>query len=710
MHIKRAIFTNFGPFEQLDVKLERGLVGIHGRNGVGKSTILDGIYSALTNDFGRFAGKREECVYCHAGERDESSIYLEGSHDDVGFQLLRSLRPNSQELRVDGITKAITKAGDIQEKLEQQLGVDRKLIDTYVFVQQWKMFGFMELQPAKRAEAFQYLCRTTKAIEICQACDKLLKEHAGDTTVQDNSDELVTVIARLKSELEQLEAQLADEQKLLLSDKSYESAQRIVRSAETRARLKESIKETKTEIVALVTTHDEVAAARKKADARLARRKEEVEGKAAAAKKAEQALADWDRYEKESRRTRKLQAEAEELTQERTNRLKPKPLGEEIDLERIQTEIAKLKSELERSKEIVRLFDEEGKVVCPTCGTHAEDLGQILEQARRDLEHNPKQLEKLIAKRDAQVAYDKALRKWEEWNAGFEARRAANLENLKALLKVEQPEGSKEELEEVVDALASFQAEVTTLEKTARTAATNEASAATRLEEKEKALAKLKKQLEETDEDSDKLEKARIRLDEHMAATTNIARLETRIEGIQRECQSHQKQLDRLRLLLQRGKKIRRALKLMTRLRDEVMHRDQLPNRVAQGNLINMEGDVNDALGILGNPFWVEADPSLSFSVHFPGEPARRAERLSGGQKAVLAMAFRSGVGSLFGAEIGMMALDEPTAGLDQDNLAYLSDALKRLATEIRGRRQILIITHAEALLPAFDQVIEIAR
>ena len=115
-----------------------------------------------------------------------------------------------------------------------------------------------------------------------------------------------------------------------------------------------------------------------------------------------------------------------------------------------------------------------------------------------------------------------------------------------------------------------------------------------------------------------------------------------------------------------------------------------------------------DALDIFGSPFWVEADQNLSFKVHFPASPPRAAGALSGGQKAILAICFRMAINKLFGANVGMMFLDEPTAGLDNENIEYFREALLSLATKVRGKQQVVIITHATELQSTFDQVIEI--
>jgi len=55
---------------------------------------------------------------------------------------------------------------------------------------------------------------------------------------------------------------------------------------------------------------------------------------------------------------------------------------------------------------------------------------------------------------------------------------------------------------------------------------------------------------------------------------------------------------------------------------------------------------------------------------------------------------------------VGLLALDEPTANLDEDNRSFLADALSSLSTKISGHRQIIMVTHADNLRGCFDQII----
>ena len=99
----------------------------------------------------------------------------------------------------------------------------------------------------------------------------------------------------------------------------------------------------------------------------------------------------------------------------------------------------------------------------------------------------------------------------------------------------------------------------------------------------------------------------------------------------------------------------------------------------------------------------------LGFLVDFPDGRSQPASRLSGGQKVVLALAFRIAVNSLFAADLGVIALDEPTAYLDDENISCLDVALARLRdlSEARGL-QCILITHEKGLGHLFDHVVQL--
>ena len=192
MHLRRVVLNNIGPHQHLDVKFELGLVGIWGANGSGKSTILDASYACLTNDWGRFAGVRVDNINAMADRETESSVSVEAEHQGIVFTVSRGLRPESRRLEVRGERDVYTKDVDIRAQLESRLGLNRQLLDEYVFVRQRGMFGFLDETPAKRAESFSQLCRTTRAALAFKACGVVIDSLGTNDVVVESSYNRVT--------------------------------------------------------------------------------------------------------------------------------------------------------------------------------------------------------------------------------------------------------------------------------------------------------------------------------------------------------------------------------------------------------------------------------------------------------------------------------------------------------------------------------------
>merc|ERR1712037_451432 len=79
--------------------------------------------------------------------------------------------------------------------------------------------------------------------------------------------------------------------------------------------------------------------------------------------------------------------------------------------------------------------------------------------------------------------------------------------------------------------------------------------------------------------------------------------------------------------------------------------------------------------------------------------------RCSAGQKVLASLIIRLSLAETFSANCGVIALDEPTTNLDQENISSLADALSNLVDSRRNSNfQVIVITHDVDLLDALSR------
>ena len=664
MRLTQIRLKNFGPYEDSTFELSQGLIGIVGPNGSGKSTLVNGIYSCLTNDFSRFSGRKAGIIRDTAGESERSFVEVLGEHENVPFRLVRNLRPNSSKLEMGDVSYA--KATDIETHLIRDLGLNRKLIDAYVFVNQWDIFSFLSQTDSKRAEVFQSLCGTEKSIDIYNACTKFLNDKALTADIVDNSDEIEVNLASLRSELAALKARREDCVPKLMRDKSRESAQMIVRKRDI-----------------LVANQDELTDCKfklKKLQERTVVGFETIRVKNLTIDSAVSIPDVRALHEYESQAVKELT----EIQETAAAGLADLQEGKLLQDQAIKNQRRKEKLELrlvslEKIKPVLSVPEES---ICPTCeqAVRDEKMREIVEtEYNENVAAYQREMLKIGDELDSFEVNEEHLHFDSElYDRLFAERRHSrgqlslfNLSLSQLDRKLGKLEGEADHLQDRIKGLeSSLQG---------------------------KSLA----------EYNEMYEKAERRLTQHNAIEHEIATLDGAIGVTEDAIHVNERLLVSLRKKLKNREVMDGLLDVVDKTRD-LFHWQSLPRKVAQANLMAITGEINEALDLFGSPFWVEADTNLSFKVHFPGMPARDAAAISGGQKVVLAICFRSAVNRLFGDNIGMMFLDEPTSGLDNDNIEHFRGALTHMANKIRNKYQLFVITHEDALSSAFDGIISI--
>ena len=644
MRLTQIRLKNFGPYEDSTFELSQGLIGIVGPNGSGKSTLVNGIYSCLTNDFSRFSGRKAGIIRDTAGESERSFVEVLGEHENVPFRLVRNLRPNSSKLEMGDVSYA--KATDIETHLIRDLGLNRKLIDAYVFVNQWDIFSFLSQTDSKRAEVFQSLCGTEKSIDIYSACTKFLNDKALTADIVDNSDEIEVNLASLRSELAALSSKREACVPKLMRDKSRKSAEMIVRKRDILVANQDELADSKSRLEMLQEHHDYNAP--------------------------------------ELTKVRSLYDRLAELEVSQSNTLADLQEGKLLQDQAIKDQRRREKLELrlvslEKIKPVLSVPEES---ICPTCEQAVRD-----EKMREIVEAEYK--ENVAAYQREMLKIGDELDSFEvnEEHLHFDSKLYEELWEGRAVTRKEM-EDTRNLREELERKLGKIEGESEALRG--------------RIESLESTL-----QGSSLTEYNEMYEKAKIRLKQHADNKEAIATVDGAIGVTEDAVHVNERLLVSLQKKLKNREVMDGLLDVVDKTRD-LFHWQSLPRKVAQANLMAITGEINEALDLFGSPFWVEADTNLSFKVHFPGMPTRDAAALSGGQKVVLAICFRSAVNRLFGDNIGMMFLDEPTSGLDNDNIEHFRGALTHMANKIRNKYQLFVITHEDALSSAFDGIISI--
>lgn len=713
MWFKKLTVRNVGPFEALDLEFTRGSVGIFGKNGCGKSTVLNLLYAVLTNDFGRFDGLKEDMVRLKVkGEKGaESWVRGEIEHNGKQIAITRNMKPTKTKPNtsavIDGVE--INNADKAEAEIYAALGVDRRLLDLYVFKEQHRIYDFLTTEPAERAKAYQTLCRTEACEQIWDSLGVFLnKDKDVNIQITDNSDELQQAIAEAKAEAEVIEQKKAAAEDKLCGEKAKAKYEGVIQAQ----RMLEHYREQEPVVRAKVQACEE---AREKATKRHAARKDEhdevrtkVDKRSRKADDTRAALKAWESYRSYRKRRKALKEEAEALEEEVKKNAAPQPPDDLV--EQVDTMVKQLttwEDSLNRARDVVDAFDKTSTTKCPTCATPVTHLAEHLAGMRKAVADLPGKIKSYHQRIATITEYKSAARKHEKWKAGYEARLKANQDAREALKEITAPDGDREELQAWLTEYESLRLDLGDKERAAKEAKDEVTRCEANLAATREKLAEVAAGVESSTADPAAVEKATRRLAEHTLASNEIAALGGELKGLTKLAAEKELELGKLRKKLKRSRKIRQMADVIRKAR-EVMHRDRLPRRVAVSNLGQMEGDVNVGLEQFGNPFWVEANGELSFTVHKAGDPPQAAGRLSTGQRVVLALSFWPAVASLWESDLGMLALDEPTANLDADNRKFLAQALGAMTAKVRGHRQLIMVTHDPDLRTSFDQVIDL--
>lgn len=142
----------------------------------------------------------------------------------------------------------------------------------------------------------------------------------------------------------------------------------------------------------------------------------------------------------------------------------------------------------------------------------------------------------------------------------------------------------------------------------------------------------------------------------------------------------------------------------------ECFHRDALQADVRAYGVGLINTWLTDMLSIFSIPYRVyfNSDGLLKFTAP-PSEEEHDFLDLSGGQRKLVALAYRLALMRLFMGNLNLAVLDEPTPFIDEENVEMMCESFQSLRkVSAQKGMTVLVATHEKRLFAAFDRIIEL--
>ena len=706
MQLLRLEVKNWCQHTYRSCTFTRGLVAIIGKIGSGKSNLLGAICWLLTGENPNSGVKAENISQLSTGE-EQSYAKLEFEHAGHIVVVTRHLLPEKEQatLVIDG-TEAARGDKAVTAHIEQLLGIDSKFISRFVLVAQNEIFAFIEDGPSETDKFFQKLFGTANA----EKCQEIIGKQLSKLVIPEvitPSEELSGRVSDMDEELTTLHGQIAELPATAAFIQAQNEQRQVIQDWERKAALEQN----RATVAATIAEQTEKLNAMETActqyDSDLSAIKEVISGNQEAhtsAKVALNHLATYRKIAKVKDATKKRLAEIAEL---KASKPEPAEIKEEAKSAASKA-LQQAEHEIQQARAFINVFTAGGVANCPTCHTPAADLADELARVQAEipaLEQAVTLAKKHVAELVTQTAHRLA---WEREVNQLTAEEQQLRESTKTFSNIEAPAASEDELIKMVSDHENMQKAQLEIEPIAQKAREKKAALAGMLETaaaQEKKLA-ADVQAIAADAAAAGLAKATLLMLEHQFAERQ--QLEKQHTALKFERDSVYAQFEAAQKNEQQARKLRDWTAISDTARGALK---AAPKLVTKRNLQRLEVAINELLQVFGVDFFVKAsnDDSASFIAEFFDGRKQPAKRLSYGQKTVLALAFRVAVNSLFAEQIGLLALDEPTAYLDQQRIRALAPVFEKLREFSTARGlQCLLVTHEMSLAHLFESTVEL--
>ena len=699
MRLCRLELVNYCNHAHTVLDFKSGTTAIIGRNGAGKSSVLDGLRVALTGNTDN-AGIKTANIRFGIGKAEKSYVALDFKHGDVTGRVVRSLKPATPATlewsagpRIDG-EKEVTNA------IQQLIGTDAQTMNEVVLVSQRALFGFIEQTPTARAKYFQALFGLQSAEKVYTDLQQYIRSQLGNTnwqldidakqahkeTVQQAAISLIHGVPFVEADTNPYTAEFHQLQSANQNFARWQASLQTIQNQTAR------VQQYDLQLASLSSQITDSLAEVANVDSMLA----EIGDTASYAATVQMAqrgkLADTQRSQLQSKLDMVL-----------------RQLAEPVDIPSLMTAVTMLPSleteATEKAYQYAAASRALQSAVCTTCSRPFDEKSSHEERAA-----NVQSLRVAATEAEASRNTCRAqVAKLQQWQ-NCSTERESLLHQLQALESVVVPQEQLDAAKEVLRVANELAAKRNTLLKSVTSLEQQQANVAQQkhgdvcqIATLQLQAADLEKQCAGMDAQAVQARLAVVSLD-----ATNWDRYSRELAVLQATVAT----LDNDIAVLEHRKVDQAAGNEWLQRVEKVaalFQRDAAPRFVSYHNLQRLEREMNRMLELFCTDFRVTAREDLSFEALFFDGRRQPVERLSGGQATIVAMIFRLAVNTFFAGSVGLIFLDEPTAFLDEHHMRGFEPVLASLREYAAGRGlQCVMITHAKDLAPLFDQTLKI--
>lgn len=683
MKIELVELENVRSHVKSSVPFAKGFNCLVGGVGTGKSSVLYAVDFAL---FGEPIGRSYD--YLLRDGADVGKIILRFIHDGRAYTIVRALRRRGkgisqdvEQLKLFEGDRLIASANNeaVLEQLKAFTGLDRDIFHNVIWVRQERLKELLDVGPRERQKRLDELLGLSDYEVAWSNIANISREYEGELKVYERDYDVLSM-EKFQAEYNQcveefikVEGELQElRRKAVEVEASLERAESALRSLEELRKRVEELKKKEGELQASIASIEDACT----------RLINQVKEKTMRIRELEQGLRALNEKEVECRN--QLQRVGLKLDQTIDD------LNQMLIV--LNDQVVNMRAELELTKKNIQMIQQRlSNVVawssCPLClqsltDEYKHSLIQRLNEegleSKRKLEELQKNVNKLGELRD------------------IISNVVSNLQVISL-----QRENSKVQFERENDSLNKIHVE---------------------LEEKKQLGRRLRDQLGKVQAEISKFDLSKLELTRKIRdeCLKDYSRLKARLELVEARKADLSLKMDELKERLDKAqKKVDRmkAVEIILEVIDVIRNAYRGVQPKLRNELILMlEFIVQQMLDTLveveGSTLAVRIDETYTpFIVE--GGRERDISNLSGGERTLLAFAYRLGLGQLVmrskvGHELELLLLDEPTESLGREDgsIDRLADALSRL----KAIEQIIAVTHSEAFAERAEHVIRFEK